>query len=142
MELQRNRGLRMRYSNTTTAYRYHCLLQQILRMGGQHPLHQLNTLRGGNIGHTHHAAVRCFFDEEKLAEIFVHRHQDAAFGSRPPEKNAVTRVRPSFSRLDDIMTAFPQVCRQTLARAAINKKLHRPAIRTASSVSWAIIAWA
>ena len=79
--------------------------------------------------------VRRPFDEEKLAEIFIHRDQDPAFGSRPSEKNTVTRVRPSFSRLDDIMTALSQVCRQAMTCAAINKKLHRPATRTASSVS-------
>jgi hypothetical protein len=33
------------------------------------------------------------------------------------------------------MTALSQVCRQAMTRAAINKKLHRPATRTASSVS-------
>ncbi len=89
-------------------------------MDGKHLVHHCNALCGWNVGHAHHAMVSCLFDEEKLAEILVHRHQDPIFSSRPPKKNAIAWVRPAFPRLDDIMTAFPQICRQAPACAAIN----------------------
>lgn len=110
----------MRNPDAAAAYRYNSPFQQVLSMDGEHLVHHCNTLCSGDVGQSHHAVVRCLFDKEKLAEILVHRHQNLAFGSRPFEKNAVTRVRSSFPRLDDIMTAFPQMCRQAPARAAID----------------------
>ncbi len=132
----------MRYPNTTAAYGNHRLFQQILGMGYEYFFHQHNTLRSRYIRQTHHPAMRCLFDKKKLAEIFVHRNQHPALAGCPFEQYAIARVRSSFPRLDHIMTVFPQVSRQARTGAAINKELHRPAIRTASSVSWAIIAWA
>lgn len=110
----------MRNTDTATAYRYDSPLLQVLSMDGEHLVHHCNTLCCGDVGQSHHAVVRGILDKEELAEILVHRHQNPAFGSRPFEKNAITRVRSAFPRLDDIMTAFPQVGRQALARAAID----------------------
>lgn len=89
-------------------------------MDSKHFVHYCYALCGGNIGHAHHAMVSRLFNEEKLAKILVHRHQNPIFGSRPPKKNAIARVRSSFPRFDDVMTAFPQMCCQAPARAAIN----------------------
>ncbi len=107
-------------TDTAAAYRYNSPLLQVLSMDGEYLVYHCNTLSGGDIGQAHHTVMRGLFDEEKLAEILVHRHQNPAFGSCPFEKNAIARVRSSFARLDDIMTAFPQMCRQAPARAAID----------------------
>lgn len=75
------------------------------------------------------------------AEILVECHKHAFRVRSLGKKFLVTRIGMALGRICYIMPALPQPLHELCARAAVNEKFH-PAIRTASSESLAMTAWA
>lgn len=76
------------------------------------------------------------------AEVGVDGDQDAVFRGRPPEHGGIAGGGASLARFGDVMSLSFEPFRQTAPGASIDQESHAGTIRTASSRSWAITAWA
>lgn len=75
-------------------------------------------------------------------EIGIDDDQDALFAQGPRKQSCVPRIRPELTRFHDVVPRRPEPCGQPSTGAAVDQEPHVGAIRTASSRSLAITAWA
>ena len=104
-------------------------------MTDENLLHQRNALLRRNVWQANESVVTRALREDKLPEVFIHRHKYASFIRRPFQEHPVAGIGTPFPRFDHIMPLLPQPLRQPAARAPVNEKLHFPATRTASRES-------
>jgi hypothetical protein len=78
----------------------------------------------------------------KRAELGVHRNQDAILRSGPPEQGCIAWTGSPLARFGDVMPLSSEPFRQPAPGTSVDQKSHAGAIRTASSRSSAITAWA
>lgn len=104
--------------------------------------HQMDTSVRGYVGQADDTAVWELIEKDESPEIFVHRHQNAAFVPGPQQQHSVTGVRTAFPGLQYVMASSPQPFGQAMAGTAVYEKPHRAATVTSSSVSCAMTACA
>jgi hypothetical protein len=64
----------------------------------------ISTMRwGGDIGQPNQSRMGRSFPEDELTRIAVDRHQDAIFGYRPLEHDAVARIQTALASFHDIV---------------------------------------
>jgi hypothetical protein len=78
----------------------------------------------------------------KRAEVSVNRDQHAVLRSGPPEQDGIAWIGSSLPRFGNVMALRCKPLRKPTPGAAVDQKFHTGAIRTASSRSSAITAWA
>ena len=78
----------------------------------------------------------------KRAKVGVNRDEDPVFGSCPLEQGRIPWIGSPKARFGDIMARSLEPLCQAAPGASIDQEVHAGAIRTASSWSSAITAWA
>lgn len=76
------------------------------------------------------------------AKVGVNRNQDAVLRGSPCEQDRIARIGSPLARFSNVMALSSQPLRNPTPRATVDQKFHAGAIRTASSRSSAITAWA
>lgn len=86
--------------------------------------------------------MRRLVEVDELAEILVDGHQDAILLGSDAQALTISRIFTEEPSFKDIVACFVQPLGESPAGAAIDRKLHAPAMRTASSDSFAMAALA
>lgn len=100
------------------------------------PLQSHDSSRNGHVWETNQPRVRGAPKKKKLAEVLVHRDQDAALVGSPFQDDAVPWVRAALPAFSDVVALGAQPFGEASSGTPVDKK-PQP-IRTASRVSPAI----
>ena len=93
-----------------------------------------------NVWKSDKSRVRNVIQVDKRSEVGVDRHENPSFGRGLLQQGTITRIRPKFSGLDDIVPVAAKPVCQSSASAAVDEESHEFLTETAASVSPAITA--
>jgi hypothetical protein len=104
--------------------------------------HDRNALTSGDVGQPNHSGIWLTLDMDELTEVRVEGHEHTIVTVRQRQERCVTGIETQVSRLHDIVPLLLQPLRNLMTGAPIDQEPQLPAIRTASSESLAMTAWA
>jgi hypothetical protein len=106
-------------SDATTSHCNDGRFFEISFMAGQQILNNQLALATGNVGEPNKTCMRNILDEHEFTKIGINRDENSVVFSCPLQQHSITRIRPEFAGLDNIMPLIAKPVSEETAGATV-----------------------